>query len=152
MNNRIVTVLCALSLLLLLTAGPGLARTAKDNPSAVDMTGVWKGTSNSVAMGTLGHTEASQTPKFLHVDFTLTVTKQEGPNFSGTKASAKSTETLLGAVDGKNVYMVDDDGMYLGTLTDQNTLVVRYMEATQQSRVVSITIYHREPKAVKSGQ
>lgn len=152
MTKQSITVLCALPLFLFLVAATGYSGTAVTGKTPADLTGVWKGTSNSVAIGTLGHTEASQTPKFLHADFTLTIDKQEGPTFSGTKASAKATETLLGAVDGQSVYMVDDDGVYLGTLTDKNTMAVRYMEATPQSRVVSITIYHRESTAAKAAK
>ncbi len=50
-----------------------------------------------------------------HVEFDLTVTidRQDGFRFSGTKQSAKHKETASGMIgfDNKTLYMVDDDGI-----------------------------------------
>ena len=97
-----------------------------------------------VAMGKLGHTEASNAPKFLHMDWTLTIDKQEGRTFYGVKASAKAKETVVGVVDGGQIFMADDDGTFAGKLTSKNRLVLRYVEAGKQSKVASITHYVRE--------
>jgi len=150
--NRVLSVLCVLSLFVVLAAGPAVARQAKGDKSVVDMTGVWKGTTSSVAMGTLGHAAASQTPKFLHVDFTITIEKQEGPNFYGTKTSAKGKETVLGVIDGWSISMVDDDGVYVGKLTSKNKMSLQYLEATAQSKVASITEYQRAEQDAKAGE
>jgi len=150
--NRVLSVLCALSLFVLLAAGPALARQAKGDKSVVDMTGVWKGTSSSVAMGALGHAAASQAPKFLHVDFTITIEKQEGPNFYGTKTSARGKEAVLGVIDGWSISMVDDDGVYVGKLTSKNKMSLKYLETTAQSKVASITVYQREEQDAKTGE
>lgn len=144
--QRFLTVLCVLSAVFVLAAGPALAGKSKGE-SPVDMTGVWKGTSTSVAMGALGHTEASQAPKFVHVDFTITIEKQDGPTFYGTKTSAKGKETVLGVIDGWRVSMVDDDGVYRGKLTSKNKLNLTYLEAGTTSKVASVTEYRREKKA-----
>lgn len=144
--RRVVAVLSVLSLFVLLAALPAQARKAKADKEAPDLVGVWKGTTQSVAVGKLGHTEESQTPKFLKMDFTITIDKQEGPTFYGTKASAKAKETLLGVVEGSKVYMVDDDGVMLGKLTSKNRMWVKYVHVTKDGKVASIALYVRERK------
>jgi hypothetical protein len=136
-------------LLALVLAAPALARKEKAEKPVPDLTGVWKGTTQSVAMGKLGHTDATTAPKFLHVDFTLTIDKQEGPNFYGTKTSAKGKETVLGVIHGHLVSMVDDDGIYNGRLTSAHSLQLIYLEAGTNSKVASITTYEREDKDAK---
>lgn len=131
---------------LCLVAVPALAKEHKEKKQkeVPEVTGVWKGTSDTVAVGRLGHTIPSNTPKFLHMDWTLTIDKQEGPNFSGTKASAKAKESVVGVLDGHKIYMVDNDGTYIGKVTGKNTMIVKYLEAGRDSRVASITHYRRE--------
>ncbi|WP_300163435.1 hypothetical protein [Solidesulfovibrio sp.] len=131
---------------LILFAVPALAREHKEkrDKTVPDVTGVWKGTSDSVAMGKLGHADAAEAPQFLHVDWTLTIDKQDGPNFSGVKASAKAKETVLGVLDGNKIYLADDDGVYIGQVTGKNTMIVKYLEAGKDSKVASITHYRRE--------
>lgn len=137
----------------LLFAVPALAAEHKEKKekAVYDIAGVWKGTSDSVAVGKLGHTDATETPKFLHLEWTLTIDKQDGPNFYGTKASAKAKETVVGVLDGALLFMADDDGTYIGKLTGKNTMIVKYLEAGKESKVASITHYRREgaPEAKK---
>lgn len=144
--RRVFVVLFVLSLLLLLAAVPAQARKAKADKEVADLVGVWKGTTQSVAVGKLGHTEESQTPKFLKMDFTITIDKQEGATFHGTKASAKAKETLLGVVEGATVYMVDDDGLMIGKLTSKNRMWVKYLHVNKDGKVASIALYVREGK------
>jgi hypothetical protein len=134
---------------LLLVASPALAREKKDK-SVPDVTGVWKGTSDSVAMGKLGHTDASDAPKFLHLAWTLTIDKQDGQTFYGVKASARAKETVVGVIDGATLYMADDDGVYVGRLTSKNKMVLKYVEAGKDSKVASITQYAREEAGGKA--
>jgi len=141
-----------LLLLMLLIAAPALAGKDQSDKSAPDLTGVWKGTTQSVAMGTLRHTEASQTPKFLKMDFTLTIDKQEGATFHGTKASAKVTEALLGVVENSLVYMVDDDGVMIGKLLGKNKMSVKYLHVNKDGKVASLTIFTREEKPAPAAQ
>ena len=130
----------------ILVAVPALAKEHKEKKEkdVPDVTGVWKGASDTVAMGKLGHADATDAPKFLHADWTLTIDKQDGPSFSGTKASAKAKETVLGVLDGHKIYMVDDDGTYIGQVTGKNTMIVKYLEAGKDSKVASITHYRRD--------
>ena len=135
---------------LVLAAAPVWAREHKElkEKEAPDITGVWKGTSDSVAMGKLGHADATDAPRFLHVDWTITIDKQDGRMFYGTKASAKGKETLVGVIDGASkLSMADDDGIYSGKLTGKNTMILTYVEATKDSKVASITHYRREAPA-----
>ena len=152
--NRIITFALAAILGTLLAVAPAAAQEekAKKEKPVPNLVGVWKGTSESVAMGNLGHTDAADAPKFLHVDWTLTIDKQEGRAFYGTKASSRAKETVVGVVDGAQVTMADDDGMYIGKLTSPNRLIVRYLEAGKASKVASVTLYVRErdPEADKS--
>ncbi|MFP5257560.1 MAG: hypothetical protein ACLGQH_00935 [Acidobacteriota bacterium] len=144
--SRFATLLLALVLGCLLAAAPALAREKKEKQEKAvhDVTGVWKGTSDSVAMGKLGHTEASNAPKFLHLEWTLTIDKQEGRTFYGAKASAKAKETVVGVIDGAKIFMADDDGVYTGKLTSKNRMIITYTEAGKDSKVASITLYVRE--------
>ncbi|MGE4536709.1 MAG: hypothetical protein AB7D37_06510 [Desulfovibrio sp.] len=142
---RILAILLVLGLLCI--ALPALAKEHKEKKenAAPDITGVWKGTSDSVAMGKLGHADAVHTPQFLHVDWTLTIDKQDGRAFYGTKASARAKETVVGVIDGASkLSMADDDGIYIGKLTGKNTMIITYVEGTKESKVASITHYRRE--------
>jgi hypothetical protein len=141
--SRMCSLVLALVLGFVLAAVPALAKEKKEK-TVSDLTGVWKGESDAVAMGRLGHTDASDTPKFLHVAFTLTIEKQEGRTFYGVKTSAKGKETVVGVVDGAAVTMADDDGTYVGKLTGKNSMIVRYLEAGTNSKVASITRYVRD--------
>lgn len=132
---------------LVFAAVPALAKEHKEKKEKdiPDVTGVWKGTSDTVAMGKLGHADATDTPKFLHADWTLSIEKQEGRTFYGVKSSARGKETVVGVIDGASkLFMADDDGTYSGKLTGKNTMIVNYLEATKTSKVASITHYRRE--------
>jgi len=152
--NRLFALALAVLLGTLLAAGPALAQEAKakrEKPIP-NLVGVWKGTSDSVAVGALGHADATAAPTFLHVDWTLTIDKQEGRTFYGTKVSSRAKEMVVGVVDGAQVSLADDDGTYVGKLTSPNRLVVRYLEAGKASKAASITLYVRErdPEVDKS--
>ncbi|EHJ46625.1 hypothetical protein DFW101_0608 [Solidesulfovibrio carbinoliphilus subsp. oakridgensis] len=141
--SRACPLVLALVLGFVLSAGPALAKEKKEK-AVPDVTGVWKGVSDAVAMGRLGHADASDAPKFLHVSFTLTVEKQEGRTFYGTKASDRGREAVVGVVDGAVVTMADDDGTYVGKLTGKNSMIVRYLEAGTNSKVASVTRFVRD--------
>jgi hypothetical protein len=68
--------------------------------------------------------------RFNHVVINLTIDKQDGPNFAGILHTTHHKETILGALspDRKNGVMVDEDGSYRFTLTDDNTMNVCYTQ------------------------
>ena len=144
--SRYVAVLLALVMGCFLAVSAAQAREPKEKKekNIPDVTGVWKGTSDAVAMGRLGHTEPTTAPTFLHLDWTLTIDKQEGRAFFGTRASARGKETVVGVIDGGTLYMADDDGAFVGKLTSKNRLVLKYMEPGKESKVASITLLIRE--------
>ena len=118
-----------------------------------NLVGDWKETDNgaAVVMGKLGHTEPTKDPQFLSVrpDFILRINKQDGQRFHGEKFSQKSKESVLGVIDddGKSIYMVDDDGVYICTYDEiKDSLKTRYMEPGLESKVVSIRIFTRVKK------
>jgi hypothetical protein len=142
--RRVFVILSVLALLVCMTALPAQARKAKGEKEIANLVGVWKCTTESVAVGKLGHTELSNSPKFLKMDFTITIDKQEGPTFYGTKASAKAKETLLGVVENSLVYMVDDDGVMNGRLYGKNKMTVKYLHVNKDGKVASLATYVRE--------
>jgi|GEM_PF-360025 len=157
--SRAYCSLFAVLMAFLLAASPALAAEKKEkkDKSVPDVTGVWKGVSDSVAMGRLGHANPAGQPTFLHVEWTLTIDKQEGRAFYGAKASAKARETVVGVIDGGTaLYMADDDGTFVGKLTSKNRMIVKYLEAGKESKVASITLFVREgddkPEAPKQDQ
>lgn len=118
-----------------------------------NLVGDWKASGNgpTAVMGKLGHAEPTKDPQFLSAqpDFTLRINKQDGQQFHGEKFSPKSKETVLGVIDddGKSIYMVDDDGMYICTYDEiKDSLKIRYMEAGLESKVVTINVYTRVKK------
>lgn len=134
---------CLLLVGLLAAAAPVLAKEKKEK-NVPDVTGVWKGTSDTVAVGKLGHVQPAATPTFLHVAWTLTIDKQEGPVFYGTKASAKAKETVVGVLRGTKISMADDDGTYSGRVTAKNRMILTYVEAGKDSKVASVVHYLRD--------
>jgi hypothetical protein len=62
----------------------------------------------------------------------------------------KSKETVLGMIDddGKSIYMVDDDGVFICTCDEANdSFNVRYKGPGKKSKVVSIAVYTRVKKS-----
>ncbi|WP_027184975.1 hypothetical protein [Desulfovibrio inopinatus] len=131
---------------------PTLAAEQSTGAGAIpDITGVWTGTSDAVVVGKLAHTEESNIPKFLHVDFTLTIDKQDGRAFHGSKSSSKAKEQLVGVIDETtmDLYMADEDGVFIGSLRDQDTMIVKYLEPGKASKVAGITIFSRKESKPK---
>lgn len=145
MKTRNILLTAALSLCL----GVGSAF-AEAIPNLI---GDWKAApgKGAVVHGKLGHAEPTQTPKFMNnpPDFTLRITHQDGYRFHGERFSPKSKETVLGMIedDGKSIYMVDDDGVFICTYNKaKDSIKVRYMEPGKESKVVAISVYTRVKK------
>ena len=73
------------------------------------------------------------------LEFTFTITTQQGNRFSGQSSDGKRTENLIGAIspNNKNGIVLDDDGQYLFTVRDSNTLDACYSHSNANSKVVS---------------
>jgi len=136
-------ILLTATILLCLGVGPAFAG------ALPNLVGDWKSTGNgAVVHGKLGHAEPTEMPKFMNAlpDFTLRITNQDGHRFHGERFSAKAKETVLGMIDddGKSIYMVDDDGVFICTYNKaKDSIKVRYMEPGKESKVVAISVYTR---------
>jgi hypothetical protein len=121
-----------------LGAGSGSPR-AQDAPNLV---GTWKGMPQSVHIGINPYRSPDSTaPVFSSatMEFTLTITEQKDNRFSGKKSGGQRSETVIGAISPNNQggVMLDDDGQFLFTIRDANTLDVCYNHLNPSSKVVA---------------
>ena len=124
-----------------LAAGPAGAQ------RIFDMRGTWVGIAEAIVDGPANHHPppgaAGIKPagrfRLSQQEFTVEIVGQEGRRFWGTTASSTRRERLIGslAVDGRTLYMADDDGLIDGTVVDANTLEICYRHVTGQSAVVA---------------
>src|SRR5215204_263000 len=72
------------------------------------------------------------------IEFTYSITEQQGNRFAGTSTNGKFTETLIGAIspDNRSGIILDDDGKYTFTVRDADTLDICYRHSFPTSRVV----------------
>ena len=125
--------------------GTGAAQSA-----VPDLRGTWKGTSETIVLGTGNPHHASATPpaepRLTSVPFTLTINKQDGRRFSGTFSSARSTETVIAVISrAGTIYLVDDDGHAWGTLLAPNRMELCYLHLSAAARVASCTELTKQP-------
>lgn len=114
---------------------------ADDAPS---MVGKWTGTVDGAVM--VGNTpdrtaEPGKKITFSNqaIEFTFTITDQQGARFGGEMSNAKRSETLIGHFypGNKSGMMLDDDGQYLFNLTDAGTMEVCYDHSKSDSKVIA---------------
>jgi hypothetical protein len=127
-----------------LIAAPALAQ-----PAIPDVRGTWKGTSESIIMGSGNPHHAgtpAAAPRFNQVEFTLIVDKQDGRRFSGTFSSARGTDPVIAVISRTGaIYMVDDDGYTIGSVLAPNRLELCYMMQSPAARVASCTEMTKQP-------
>jgi hypothetical protein len=120
------------------TASPSVAQT-----TVPDLRGTWKGDSESIVadVGNSHHAGPTQSgPRLSSVSFTLTIGSQDGRRFSGSFASAQSTESIIGVISRSGtVLSVDTDGYALGTLLAPDRLELCYLQLAPNGRVASCT-------------
>ena len=121
--------------------------------NSIDLKGIWVGNGQNIVDGPANHhppTGAGVKPaaKYRLSDqtFTMTIEGQDGRRFWGTMASPNKTERLIGSlsVDGKFVYMVDDDGYIDGTVVNATTLDICYRHVRPDSAVVGCELMQRK--------
>jgi hypothetical protein len=118
--------------------------------SAPNLVGTWKGTAQAVQMGVNPYrTPPSSAPNFSTsaMEFTVTIAEQKDNRFTGKKTAGDRSETLIGAISPNNQggVMLDDDGQYLFTIRDQNTLDVCYNHLNPSGKVVACYTWKRGP-------
>jgi len=125
---KLVVITCTLPV-----SGLTLADTNMPN-----MVGTWVGTSHTAVYGGGIHhpTNTAHTPtnrhadngiRFRNVEFTYTIDKQDGRNFSGNSTSGHhSKERLLGAIakNGKGGVMVAEHGGHITFTIDGNSMEI----------------------------
>ena len=98
--------------------------------AAPDMLGSWVGTSHSAVIGAGQHHPEGREDdiRFRRVEFTLTVDRQEGRNFSGTISTANHKEPAVGAfaADLKSGVLADMDGQMSFRLVGKNRMDMCY--------------------------
>ena len=118
------------------------------NAADPNMVGTWTGTTNSTVFGNIGHFESVEhkLPRFVHVKISYVIDNQDGPNFSGYKASGTHKEILAGALrqDGRSGVMADEDGMITFNLIGNNKMEMCYSQATPSSTAASCYIVERK--------
>lgn len=116
--------------------------------TAPNLVGTWKGTAQAIHMGVNPYrAPASSAPVFSAspMEFTVTIVDQKDNRFTGKKTSGERSETLIGAISPNNQsgVMLDDDGQYLFTLRDQNTLDVCYNHLNTSGKVIACYTWKR---------
>jgi hypothetical protein len=117
--------------------------------SVPTLVGTWKGTAYAVSVGSNPYRKPStRGPNFPPepLEFTFVIKEQHDNRFSGTSTGGTRTETLIGAIspDGKSGAVLDDDGEYLFTVRDNDTLDTCYRHRTPTSRVVACYAWKRQ--------
>jgi len=128
----------AVSICSLATASVTSAR-AEDPPNLV---GIWKGATQAVYVGSNPYRVAERRgPNFStnQIEFTYSITEQKGSVFAGTSKAGGFSETVIGAIhpDNRSGVMSDDDGQYILSIRDANTIDVCYQHSFPTSRVAA---------------
>jgi len=128
-----------------MAAIPGVA----DAQGIPMLVGTWKGTAYAVSVGSNPYrTPDTKEPNFPSdaLEFTFVIREQHDSRFSGTSTAGRLTETLIGAIspDNKGGVVLDDDGEYIFTIRDEDTLDACYRHRTAASRVVSCYAWKRQ--------
>ena len=125
------------------------AAMAQESRSYPDMRGQWKGSSDAVVVGAGPHNRsdtAAGKPRTHNQEFTLNITRQEGPKFWGELRSRDDTTTKIGVIarDKQTIYMVDNVGGHnTGKLIEANKFELCYERPGREHFVVGCTIFHR---------
>jgi hypothetical protein len=136
--------------LALVVAAVALAGPANAEIAFPDLRGTWTGKSESVVLGRGNphhRGKAANTPRFSSVDFTMVIDKQEGRRFYGTFSSPRGKETVIAVIarNGSMIYMVDDDGINIGTMLGANQMELCYMLQSPTTRIASCAELTRKP-------
>jgi hypothetical protein len=129
----------------------GFAATAMaQDTDAPNMLGTWKGKTYAVHIGSNPYRVAEGTGVQFPdnaIEFTYEVTEQKGKRFAGKSSGGKFGETIIGmlAPDNRTGIMLDDDGQYMLTLVDPNTIDMCYYHLYPTNKVVSCWQIKRTP-------
>ena len=127
---------------------PALVAAESDIPNLM---GKWVGKARGIKYGKadpMAHKKESELGKVTSLGFVITIDFQDGRAFSGTRATTRNSERLLGVIrsDNKTLYMVDEDGYLSGHLLSENKMEVIYREIHYPIHGLSIGIFERKPQ------
>jgi hypothetical protein len=131
---------------LLMTSAVAMAQNTGSYP---DMRGQWKGTSEAVVMGSGPHNRADSRAgetRTHNQEFTLNITRQDGPKFWGELVSKDDVTKKAGVIasDKQTIYMVDDVGGHnTGKLIGPNKFEACYQRPGKEHMVAGCTILTR---------
>jgi hypothetical protein len=101
-----------------------------------NLVGSWKGTAYAVFLGSNPYrpseNRAANFPS-APLEFTFVIKEQHENRFSGESTAGGRTEQLVGAIspDNRSGIVLDDDGQYVFTIRDNDTLDTCYSHATE---------------------
>jgi hypothetical protein len=131
---------------LLITSTVSMAQSSDGYP---DMRGQWKGTAEGAVVGSGPHNRADSRPGEPHAsnqEFTLNITRQEGPKFWGELVSKSEVATKLGVIasDKQTIFMVDNVGDHnTGKLIEPNKFEACYIRPGEDHMLTGCTVFHR---------
>jgi hypothetical protein len=113
------------------------------------LVGTWKATAYAVSVGSNPYrTPETKEPNFPSdaLEFTFVIREQRDNRFSGQSTIGNKTETLIGGIspDNKSGVVLDDDGEYLFTIRDNDTLDACYRHLYPATKVVSCYSWKRQ--------
>jgi hypothetical protein len=112
---------------------------SQDIPNLV---GTWKGTAQAVHIGATpyrGGEGGSANFSSNAIEFTYVIKEQQGNRFAGESSGGGAKETIIGALqpDNRGGIMLDNDGQYIFTMIDPNSMDVCYSHQYPMSKVVT---------------
>src|SRR6476620_938458 len=111
---------------------------AQDSSGYPNMRGPWKGTSESIVLGTgMYQREGGKPdePRLVNKEFTFTIKGQEGRRFWGDLSSKDETGPVLGVIanDKQTLHIVDSAGGHItGKLTEPGQFEMCYMRPVKE--------------------
>jgi hypothetical protein len=143
---RMLTSLLSSVMLCAALAMPSMAQ----DTDAPNMIGAWTGKTYAVHIGSNPYRVAEGTGVQFPdnaIEFTYNITEQHGKRFAGKSSGGKFSETIIGmlAPDNRTAVMLDDDGQYMMTMVDPNTIDMCYYHLYPTNKVVSCWQIKRTP-------
>jgi len=130
---------------LVITSAVSMAQGTDGYP---DMRGQWKGTAEAVVTGSGPHNRAGKPgeTRTHNQEFTLNITRQEGPKFWGELVSKDEVTKKLGVFtsDKQTIYMVDDVGGHnIGKLIGPDKFEACYQRPGKDHMLAGCTVLSR---------
>ncbi|CAN5887969.1 hypothetical protein BH11PSE3_BH11PSE3_26950 [soil metagenome] len=123
--------------------------TAAEGQDIPNLVGTWKGTAQAIFVGANPSRPSEQNgPVFSGnpLEFTFVIKEQRDNRISGQSSDGKRSENLIGAISPNNLggIILDDDGQYLFTIRDSDTLDTCYSHQNLSSKVVACYTWKRQ--------